>query len=92
MAEKVYVVVENYRNEKAGDSCETVSVLAIPHTIEQAKEIVKENFEKALEIAEEVWGAYALSIEEPSEYGAQVYPEGEWDTFHADYIIKEMTV
>lgn len=92
MTGKVYVVVENYRDEKAGDSTEQVTVLAVHHSIEKAKETVQENFEKTLEIAEETYGKDNLYIETVSDGGAQICLEYEWDTFHADYIIKEMTV
>lgn len=88
--EKIYIITENYRNEKCGDSTEEIRVVSAHHTREEAKAELEEIFKEVLENAEKMFGEDYLCIEEVSEYGAQVYLDCEWDTFHADYTISEV--
>jgi len=90
--EKIYIITENYRNEKCGDSTEEIRVVSAHHTREEAKAELEEIFKEVLENAEKMFGKDYLCIEEVSEYGAQVYLDCEWDTFHADYSIIETTL
>lgn len=88
--EKIYIITENYRNEKCGDSTEEIRVVSAHHTREEAKAELERIFKKVLENAEKMFGKDYLYIEEVSECGAQVYLDCEYDTFHADYIISEV--
>lgn len=88
--EKIYIITENYRNEKCGDSTEEIRVVSARHTKEEAKAELEEIFKDVLKNAEKMFGKDYLQIEEVSEHGAQVYLDFEWDTFHADYTISEV--
>ena len=89
--EKIWVVTENYRNEKDGDSTEQIKVLGSFRTNEEALRCVKENYEASLKTALDFFDEEDLYTE-TGPYGSEVYLNYEWDTFHADYTIHESNI
>ena len=84
----VFVITENRRDEKSGDSTETVKVVGTYTDGSKAQNKLMELFDKAQEEALKRWDNEDLSME-IGPYGAQIYLDCEWDTFHIDYTVLE---
>lgn len=87
----VFVITENRRDEKSGDSAETVKVIGAYTDNSKAQNKLMELFNKAEEEALKRWDNEDLSMA-IGPYGAQVYLECEWDTYHVDYTIVETPI
>lgn len=88
---KVFVIVENFRNEKCGDSVEQIDVIAVCKTNKKAQEKVEELHKQAISLAKSFFDEEDLYTE-IGEYGSTCYLNYEWDTFHCDYTIKECEI
>lgn len=88
---KVFVIVENFRNEKNGDSIEQVDVIAVCKTKKKAQEKLEELHKRAISLAKKFFDEDDLTTE-IGEYGSSCYLSYEWDTFHCDYTLKECEI
>lgn len=89
--EKIYIITENYRNEKNGDSTEQVTVKGAYRRNDDAQNKVAELFEEEKKNALGFFDEEDLHIE-IGPYGAVINLEYEWDTYHCDYSIIETTL
>lgn len=89
--EKIFIITENYRNEKNGDSTEQVTVKGAYRENDDAQKKVAELFEEEKKNALRFFDEEDL-ITEIGPYGAQIYYNYEWDTYHCDYSIIETTL
>ena len=88
---KVFVIVENFRNEKNGDCVEQVDVIAVCTSDKKAKDKVAELHKQAISLAKSIFDEDRLETS-IGEYGSTCYLNNEWDTFHCDYTIKECEI
>ena len=88
---KVYVIVENFRNEKCGDSTENISVVCVKSSQESAQEKVKELHEHAMDYAKQYFDEEDIA-ESIGPHGSECELEFEYDTFHYDYYIEEKEI
>lgn len=88
---KVFVIVEDYRNEKCGDSIEQIEVIAVCKSKKTAQDKVEELHKQAISLAKRIFDEDSLETS-IGEYGSSCYLNYEWDTFHCDYTIKECEI
>ena len=89
--EKIFIITENYRNEKNGDSTEQVTVKGAYRENDAAQKKVAELFEEEKKNALGFFDEEDLYTE-IGPYGAQINLNYEWDTYHCDYNIIEVTL
>ena len=88
---KVFIVVEDYRNEYCGDSTENVSLIGVYTDREKALKVVTEKHDSVLGEMKKVYDDDRIHSD-IGDYGSECYLEGEYDTYHCDYVIFESEV
>ena len=88
---KAFVIVENYRNEKNGDSIEQVQIIDVYLSEEKANERLQELHKEAINVAKQFFSEDDIHTE-IGKYGSECYLEYEYDTFHLDYTVSEKDI